>query len=165
MENADYKIFTIGHGKRKIEELIDLLNKYQIKVLIDVRSLPYSRFNPQFRQSNLQKSLESADIKYIFLGKELGGRPTDQTLYINGVVSYDAIKQTDTFKAGIRQVIEFVKGGIKVTLMCSESDPNDCHRKHLIAGELEKEELKVLHISKLGAIEPQLFALNNNLFS
>lgn len=74
--NSQYiKIKTIGHGSRKIEDFITLLLQNQIETLIDVRTIPYSRFHTQFRQLNLKSSLEKAGINYIFLGNELGGRP------------------------------------------------------------------------------------------
>lgn len=159
------EIYTIGHGNRKIESFINLLNQYQIKLLVDVRSIPFSRFHSQFRQSNLIASLAEAEIKYLFLGKGLGGRPADQALYINGIVNYEAIKETETFKAGINEIISIVKQGIKVTLMCSESDQNDCHRKHLIADELTKLGISVLHINKVGLIERHICIDDYKLFS
>jgi uncharacterized protein (DUF488 family) len=157
-------IYTIGHGNREIEALINLLNQNSITVLIDVRSLPYSRFHPQFRQSNLKHSLESVGITYLWFGKELGGRPADPSLYHNGKANYRAIKETEIFKVGIQRVLQLVKENIKVTLICSESNPNDCHRKHLIANELVAFGITVLHINKVGVIE-QHVNINYTLFS
>jgi uncharacterized protein (DUF488 family) len=158
-------IFTIGHGNKKIENFIDLLHQYQIKTLIDVRTIPYSRFHTQFRQVNLKPSLENAGITYIFLGNELGGRPKNPDLYLNGHVNYEAIKKTELFKGGIQQVINLAHHSIKVTLMCSESDQNECHRKHLIAGEIIKEGLSVMHINKIGNLEKHQIEVKSDLFS
>jgi uncharacterized protein (DUF488 family) len=149
-------IFTIGHGTRSIEVFIVLLKAYKIETVIDVRSIPYSRFNPQYRQSNLILSLKEAGINYLFLGDELGGRPKDRSLYLNDKPNYLVMKDTEIFKAGIQRVLKLVKDGIKVTLMCSESDPNECHRKHLIEGELTNHSISVLHINKVGELEKHI---------
>jgi len=155
-------IFTIGHGTRNIELFISLLKAYKIETVIDVRSIPYSRFNPQYRQSNLIASLKDNYINYLFLGDELGGRPKDKTLYLNDKPNYAAMKNTEGFKAGIQKLLTCAENEIKVTLMCSESDPNDCHRKYLIADELFNQDAKVIHIDKTGKLElhrpyPSLF--------
>jgi uncharacterized protein (DUF488 family) len=156
MQNIDIEVFTIGHGRRTIEEFTSLLSRNEISILIDVRSYPYSRFNSQFRQSNLQISLNNAGITYLWLGKQLGGRPENPNLYNNGKLDYVAIKNTIIFKSGIQQVLRFAHENIKVTLMCSESDPNDCHRKHLLANELSSGGVTVLHINKVGNIEQHI---------
>ena len=158
-------IYTIGHGNRKIEELISLLQQNSIEILIDVRSVPYSRFHPQYRQSNLKASLENAGLTYLWLGKELGGRPADPALNHNGKVNYEAVKKTELFQAGIEKVLQLAKESIKVTLMCSESDPNECHRKHLIADEFVSGGATVFHINKIGRIEPHTKNSISSLFS
>jgi len=158
-----YVIYSIGHGNRKIESFIFLLLDNQIDTLIDVRSYPYSRFHPQYRQVNLRTDLLKAGIGYQFLGKELGGRPQDAALYDNGCLSYDVVKETDLFKSGLSQVIALAQQNIKVTLMCSESDENQCHRKHLISEELVKLGLNVIHIDKSGKLIRH--TINESLFS
>ena len=146
-------IFTIGHGTRDIELFISLLERYKIETVIDVRSIPYSRFNPQYRQLNLREHLKEAGINYLFLGDELGGRPKDKSLYLNDKPNYLAIKNTEGFKTGIEHVLRLANQGIKVTLMCSESDQNECHRKHLIAEEFAKYSVDIIHINKVGEKE------------
>jgi uncharacterized protein (DUF488 family) len=163
----DYQLidlFSIGHGRRCIKNFTGLLKQLEIDLLIDVRSNPYSRFNPQFRQNTLKESLAQADIDYLFLGDKLGGRPVDPALYINGLLSYEVVKQTNLFRAGISEVVDLVRQNIRVTLMCSESDQNQCHRKHLIADVLVKEGLTVLHINKIDQLEKHQSNLNLNLF-
>lgn len=78
-----FSIFTIGYGNRGIEEFIEILKKYEIKVLIDIRSIPYSRFRPSFNTNVLQQYLLNESISYRFMGKELGGKPDDENLYHN----------------------------------------------------------------------------------
>jgi len=160
-----FKIYTIGHGNRQVDELIHLLQQNNIGMVIDVRSLPYSRFHPQFKQINLRNSLEGAGITYLWLGKELGGKPADPNLYRNGKVDYRAMKETELFKQGIQQLLKLAGGNVKVTLICSERDQNECHRKHLIAEELVKFGVTVLHINKAGTIEQHVNIDDYSLFN
>ncbi|MFN0291333.1 DUF488 domain-containing protein [Pedobacter helvus] len=149
----DLQIFTIGHGSRKKDVFIDLLNKFEIQILIDVRSIPYSRYHPQFRQKQLQSDLQSSGIEYLFLGNELGGRPENSDLYNSGELDYNLVRQTSSYQQGIEQVIDILEKGIKVTLMCSETNPNECHRKYLLSEDFAKRGIKIMHIDKVGEIE------------
>lgn len=150
--NQHFTLFTIGHGTRSFDCFLLLLKKYDIKVVIDVRTFPYSRFQPQYRRTQLTSSLKLAGIDYLFLGEELGGRPKAPDLYIEGKLDLNAVKQTPLFRSGMVKVIPLATK-VKVTLMCSESNPDDCHRKHLIANELVKKGFFVWHINKGGELE------------
>jgi len=151
----DHIIYTIGHGNRKTDDFIYLLKKYEIELLVDVRTYPYSRFHTQFRQAALESSLDAADINYLFLGEELGGRPKDTALYTNGRVNYDAVKQTALFRSGIEQVEKLAKQGVRLALMCSEADQNHCHRKHMLTGEFVRDGFTVVHINRSGSLESE----------
>jgi hypothetical protein len=70
-------IYTIGHSTHTWEDFLKLLATLNIEVVADVRSKPYSRFNPQFNRETLASGLEEAGKRYLFLGKELGGKPED----------------------------------------------------------------------------------------
>lgn len=120
-----------------------------------MRTYPYSRFHTQFRQGALESSLDAANINYLFLGNELGGRPKDPALYINGRLNYDAVKQTALFHSGIKQVENLAKQGVRLTLMCSEADQNHCHRKHMLTDEFVKDGFIVMHINKSGSLEAE----------
>jgi len=84
-------VYTIGHSTHPIERFIELLKSQNITALGDVRSRPYSRMNSQFNLEPLKQSLRDADIKYVFLGKELGARSDDKSCYRNGQVQYDLL--------------------------------------------------------------------------
>lgn len=158
-----FKLYTIGHGTRSESIFLNLLNQYKIELLVDVRTFPYSRYNPQFRRIQLEEILKTSGIGYLFMGDSLGGRPDNAELYKNGKLDYLAIKQTSLFKEGIEHVADLVNKNIQVTLMCSESNPNDCHRKHLLSNEFFRKGIRVCHIDKTGDIEnyqnhtPRLF--------
>jgi uncharacterized protein (DUF488 family) len=145
-------IFTIGHGTRPIAELLDLLDKFAIGYLADVRSQPYSKFNPQYNRESLHRSLNQQNIKYIYLGDSLGGRPQDPSCYNNltGRIDYDLVRQKDFFKKGIERLISAHEKNLNVALMCSERKPELCHRSKLISQTLHEKGIPVHHIDETG---------------
>src|SRR5689334_2499642 len=99
-------IYTIGHSNHPIDRFIALLRQHGIEAVADVRSTPYSRFNPQFRKEKLQAALASAGIRYVFLGEELGARSKDPECYDEGGrVSYTRLASTDLFRRGIDRLL------------------------------------------------------------
>jgi uncharacterized protein (DUF488 family) len=149
-------LYSIGHGNRSAEELISLLKSFGVQYLIDVRSSPYSKFNPQFNQNTLKFSVENEGVKYVFMGDVLGGRPKDVTCYKEGgVVDYEIIKTKDFFKSGIERIKVAYEKNIKVALMCSESKPQECHRSKLIGEVLRDANITVQHIDEKGKLKTQ----------
>lgn len=154
-------MFSIGHGNRTVEEFIELLKKNDIKYLIDVRSMPYSKFSPHFNQEALRNSLEQNKITYVFMGDSLGGRPTDKGCYDEeGKVDYDAIEQKEFYKIGIERLKTAYNKGIPVALMCSEGKPTECHRSKLIGRTLGREKLWLEHIDENGKLKSQITVMN-----
>tara|TARA_Y100000816_G_C25793591_1_gene415845 strand:+ start:53 stop:640 length:588 start_codon:yes stop_codon:yes gene_type:complete len=139
-------VYTIGYGNLEVERFIKLLKDNNIEVLCDIRSLPYSRFNPDFSQDILEISLRKNSIKYIFMGNELGGRSDDPNCYDeNDQIDYEKYAETDVFKKGLERLL----GGIDkyvIALMCSEKDPERCHRSLLVARFLKEKHSNIKHI-------------------
>ena len=152
MSNVRSTIFTIGHSKHSLAEFIDLLNQHRITALADVRSAPYSRFNPHFNKDALQRSLKMQGIKYVFLGRELGARSDDPACYSGGRVQYIRLAQTLAFKSGIER-IERGAADHRVALMCAEKEPLECHRTLLVSRALETDGVAVSHILADGRLE------------
>lgn len=126
------RIWTIGHSNHPIERFIALLRDSSIQVVADVRSQPYSAFAGHFSQAPLRTSLEEAGLRYVFLGRELGGRPLETDMYDeNGHVLYDMVAASDRFAAGLDRLLEGARS-FRVAIMCSEEDPTECHRTLLI---------------------------------
>lgn len=151
-------VYTIGHSTNSIEGFIELLQRHAIAAICDVRSVPYSRMNPQFNREPLKMALRSVGIEYVFVGKELGARTQDQSCYKNGQVQYGLLAQTDLFMQGI----ERVKSGTiayRVALMCAEKEPLDCHRTILVSRQLKLEGVSVNHILGDGRLEDHEHAL------
>jgi uncharacterized protein (DUF488 family) len=149
-------IFTIGHGTRPINELLDLLKEHDIGYLADVRTQPYSKFNPQYNRESLHRSLNQQNIKYIYLGDALGGRPQDPCCHDStGRVDYNLVRQQDFFKKGIERLRSAHQKELKVALLCSERKPELCHRSKLIGRTLQEENIPVRHIDEQGGLKTQ----------
>lgn len=151
------KIYTIGYGNRNIQTFIQLLKRYQIDILIDVRTLPQSRFRPDYNTKALELHLVNNKIKYFFLGKELGGRPSDATCYTDGEVDYLKVQTKLFFIQGIQEVINLNNERYTAALMCAEQSPLQCHRKAMIGDYLQEQGYEILHIDKDGSILNELF--------
>lgn len=146
------QVFTVGHSTHSIDTFLRLLSSHQIQVVADVRSSPFSRFNPQFNREQLQDSLREVGIRYVFLGKELGARSDDPACYVNDKVQYEKLARTDLFQSGLARIIEGASS-YQIAMMCAEKDPLDCHRTILVARELEKSEHEIKHILANGRVE------------
>lgn len=152
MRTNEKVVYTIGHSNHPIDKFIDLLRKHEIQVLADVRSLPYSRFNPQFNMKTLAEILKNADIAYIFLGKELGGKPKKSIPGDNWPVDFKTLVAQENFQAGIRQILNIAEKH-RLVLMCAEKEPLNCHRTILICRYLRKHCKQILHILADGSVE------------
>ncbi len=148
---ADKTVFTIGHSTHEIEYFIDLLNKFDINCVIDVRSSPYSRIAPQFNKPALNSTLRENNIIYMHFEKEFGARHTKPSLLDeDGNVDFDKVRETDEFKQGVQRLKNGLDRGYKIALMCSEANPFDCHRFSMISYQLVREGMYVNHILQNG---------------
>ena len=150
-------IFTIGHSNQPTEAFLDLLRQHAIDVVVDVRSSPFSRFVPQFNKRELQTAVREAGFQYVYLGRELGGRPDPDSDLIDdeGHALYGLIAETDEFLSGITRLREGISR-YRVAMMCSEEDPTDCHRRLLVSRVLILDHgIDVLHIRGDGRIDTE----------
>lgn len=153
-------IYSIGHGNKKFEDFLKELGSFNIKYLIDVRTSPYSKYNPQYNRELLKTNLEAANITYVYMGDNLGGLPSDRSCYVDGKVSYDLIKDKDFFREGLARLIKAYEKDINVAVMCSESKPEECHRSKLIGQELLKKNIVIQHIIEPYKTKDQLKVMN-----
>lgn len=144
------RIFTVGHSTHSIERFASLLRRHGVTAVADVRSSPRSRINPQYNRETLKWSLREHGVEYVFLGDELGARPTDRACYVNGEARYELISKTEKFKSGLDRIREGLSK-FDVALMCAEQDPITCHRTILVCRHLE--EYDIQHILPNGGIE------------
>lgn len=140
-------IYTVGHSTHPIAFFLDLLNHFGINYVADVRSVPSSRFNPQYNRKTLARSLEDYGIRYHHFGEEFGARQSDPSfLDEEGKVDFLKMRSGNKFRAGIEQLKKDTTGGFMIALMCSESEPLGCHRFSMISPALV--DFEVRHILK-----------------
>ncbi|MGL6340412.1 MAG: DUF488 family protein [Waterburya sp.] len=147
-------LFTVGHSNLSIKEFIRLLKNYQVNVIADVRSHPYSSYLSHFNRELLKFELLKAKIKYVFLGNELGARPKDLSCYINNKAVYSKITDSDDFQNGIERIVVGLKK-YQIALMCAEKDPISCHRTILICKYLRQLDIEIDHIIDDKTLESQ----------
>lgn len=135
-----------------MEMFIELLRKYAVTALADVRSHPYSRYNPQFNREILKAYLKERGLEYVFLGAELGARSDDPTCFRAGQVQFDLVAKTAPFQEGLRRLQKGMKTH-RICLMCAEKDPLFCHRAILVCRHLRAPQVQINHIMDDGTIE------------
>jgi len=142
-------IYTVGHSTHPVEVFHDLLKTYSINCLVDVRSVAASSYNPQYNKEPLSDFLEAHNIMYMHFAEEFGARYTDPDLLDEeGKVDFELVRKSWSFKNGVERLWLGIAKGYEIALMCSESEPFDCHRFSMISIALEKDGFDVKHILK-----------------
>ena len=145
-------LYTIGHSNHDQDYFCELLQQHGIGVLADVRSSPYSRYTSQFNSEELKAALAAKGIGYVFLGDNLGGRPTDPEHYDEqGHALYYRMAVSELFLQGIDRLA----GGMRkyrVAIMCSEEDPTVCHRFLLVSRVMAERGAEIRHIRGDGSL-------------
>jgi uncharacterized protein (DUF488 family) len=140
------RLYTIGHSNIEPGEFIRRVKQFHVELLVDVRSKPYSRYVPHFNKEEIEHLCRSNGIKYLFLGDLLGGKPEDDSVTGKRMkVNYDLLAKKDYFLSGIDTLLDLVSK-YHACLMCSEAQPDKCHRSLLLGPVLEERGVEVLHI-------------------
>jgi uncharacterized protein (DUF488 family) len=154
-EAGERRLYSVGHSNHSLEALLALLKQHRIEVLVDVRSSPYSKFSPHFDSGPLKKAISSAGLKYLYLGRELGGRPEADEFYDDeGHVLYSRLAESPLFLEGLLRLEAGVQK-YRVALLCSEEDPTNCHRRLLIGRALAARQITITHIRGDGRLESE----------
>lgn len=148
-------IYTIGYGNRSLAEFLALLQRYEIRYLVDIRSQPYSRFHPDYSKAALEGAIKQQGLRYVFMGEALGGRPQDATCYVNGKVDYAILRTRPFYQQGIQRLRTAWEKQTSMALMCSEQKPHECHRGKLIGNTLSELGIEVAHIDETGQLKSQ----------
>jgi len=142
-------ILTIGHGNRTLAELLDALRAHSITRLVDVRSFPGSRRNPQFGLQELERSLSGGGIAYLWM-KDLGGRRPSRPgsphtgWHVEGFRAYADYMDTPAFAAALDELQQLAREA-PTAYMCAERLWWQCHRR-LISDALTVRGIEVVHI-------------------
>lgn len=142
-------IYTIGHSTRSIDEFLSVLKHYNIEIVVDIRTIPKSRHNPQFESSNLEQELEKNGMSYVHI-KELGGlrqpkKDSKNMEWRNTTFrGYADHMDTDEFRKGFEMLKKIASEHITV-IMCAEAVPWRCHR-NLISDALKVEGWDIIHV-------------------
>ena len=153
-------IFTIGHSTRTLSEFMDLLREAKIELLVDIRSVPRSRTNPQFNVDALPEALATAGIGYVHLSA-LGGlrhrrkaaMPSPNTLWQNASFrNYADYAGTEAFRVGVEELKALARDK-RCAIMCAEAVWWRCHRR-IIADYLLTHGIPVAHIMGSGKFVP-----------
>ena len=136
-------LFSVGHSNQSIEEFLQLLESQRIDCILDVRSIPYSKYTPHFNEETLKPWLNKHEILYVPFGKHFGARRSDclkETEFVKkGVqeikpqVNFEIGVTTPDFLTGVERLNKALEQNRRVSLMCSEADPLGCHRFSFIS--------------------------------
>lgn len=149
-------IYTLGYAHHTQESFLELLKRYHINCTIDVRTMAYSRFHPQFNKEPLKVFLNIHGIIYMHMYKEFGIiREETRLNNEEGYLDFNKLAQLPIFKEGIQRVENGIKKGFIICFICAEKDPADCHRSTLVGKALSKKGYEVKHIKNDGGIETQ----------
>jgi uncharacterized protein (DUF488 family) len=153
MQKNKKEIYTVGHSNHDLDYFMDLIKKYNIDTLIDVRSIAASKYNPQYNKDGLSYSLKKDNIEYLHFDKEFGARHNDEVFLDNdGIVNFESFRKSNQFQSGVERVDIAIEKGHKIALMCSEGDPLDCHRFSMVSVYLEEMGISVKYIMKDGSL-------------
>lgn len=129
-------IYTIGYSPFKINDFIDILKKYKITCVIDVRSNPNSKFYTDYNKSNLQEILKINRIIYRNYKNEFGAHQDDLRYFnSNDYLDFNKYAKSDLFQSGIKKIEAGIKMNYVFVLMCAEKNPSTCHRNIMVGRE------------------------------
>lgn len=149
-------LYTIGYAHHTQESFLELLLKYHINCVIDVRTMPYSRFHMQFNKEIIKSYLNARSIVYIHMDEAFGILKGDDTLLgDDGYIDFKKIAKRKAFEEGIRRVETGLAKGYTIAFMCAEKDPTNCHRSTLVGRAFYERGYEVEHIHYDGVLESQ----------
>lgn len=141
-------IYTVGHNSLGFMQFITLIQANNITHIVDIRSIPYSKYAPWSDKSRLSELLRPFKIRYTYLGHKLGGKKSNKPLKTR----QQSVSSQAVYDQAIQVLLQLSMRG-NLTLLCAEGDPAKCHRQHIIAQTLLDSGIKVLHILLDGTVK------------
>lgn len=147
-------IWTIGHSTHSYDTFLDLLVSNRIEAIADVRSRPFSGYNPHFNKERIRNELEVNGIRYVHLGRQLGAHREEDAVMQDSTCDFTEIASSSLFQSGLHRLIHGA-GKYRIAMMCGEKDPLTCHRTHLVERALRSfaPNVQVEHINSDGTLE------------
>ena len=149
-------VFSIGYTAFLILDFINILKYFKIRLVVDVRSQPYSNRFEDYNKENISQALARSGIYYRNYAKEFGARQTESRFFTNdGYLDFEKYARSDSFSAGFAKLDESVKSGYTIAFMCAEKNPARCHRSILVTRAFRNAGYNVKHILSGGNTESQ----------
>lgn len=140
-------IYTIGHSNYPVEKLIDMLKRYDINTVIDIRGTPYSKYNIQYNKETIANTLREAGFLYIYMARELAAKRENKKSYNKeGYSDFEKVIAEEEFLKGIERLKLGCEKGYKIALLGAMQDPIRCHRSILVGRALRDNKFNVNHI-------------------
>lgn len=152
----EIEIYTLGHSNYPFDKFIEILKKYNINCVVDIRAIPYSKYNTQYNKEFFQINLKKLGYTYIYMADEFGvKRKTRESYNEEGYANFEKVILEDDFKRGIKRLKIGCNKGYKIVLLGAMQEPIRCPRAILIGKELVKEGFNVKHIMHEGNLKTQ----------
>ena len=149
-------IYTIGHSNYTYYKLINMIKKYDINCVVDIRETPYSKYNIQYNKEAFNESLRNSGFIYIYMGKEFGAKRTNKDVYTQeGYADFEKVAKEDIFLNGIERLKKGCQMGYRIVLLGAMQEPIRCHRSILVGKVLNKEGFDVKYIMHEGNLAYQ----------
>ena len=150
------EIFAIGHSNYPYDKLINMIKKYDINCVVDIRETPYSKYNIQYNKEAFNESLRNSGFIYIYMGKEFGAKRTNKDVYTQeGYADFEKVAKEDIFLNGIERLKKGCQMGYRIVLLGAMQEPIRCHRSILVGKVLNKEGFDVKYIMHEGNLAYQ----------
>ncbi|GHT01736.1 hypothetical protein AGMMS50276_30380 [Synergistales bacterium] len=149
-------IYTIGYTSYEITNFIDVLKAFGIKLVVDVRSLPYSEYYPDYNKESLEKTLSRYNIFYRNYSREFGARQTAKNFFApEGYLDFEKFTKSNNFMQGFSKLVKSLEQGYTFALLCAEKNPATCHRSIMVSRVFSESGCIVRHILQNGETETQ----------
>lgn len=150
------EIFAIGHSNYPYGKFIEMIKKYNINCIVDIRETPYSKYNVQYNKEYFRETLKKDGYTYIYMGEEFGAKRGSKESYNNeGYADFDKVVKEDIFLSGVKRIKNGIDKGYRIVLLGAMQEPIRCHRSIMVGRFLKKEGLDVKYILHEGTLATQ----------
>lgn len=140
-------VYTIGYSGFSIDGFVATLKRYNVSLIVDVRSSPFSHYYPEYNKDVLEIYLKAHGIYYRNYADEFGARQSEQKYYCkDGYLDFELFSKSESFLRGVKKLCNSMEQNYTFALMCAEKDPVFCHRTILVARAFFEKGYSVVHL-------------------